>query len=331
MINIYLVVVILITVILAAFFSGSETAVVSCSKVRIRHKSKAGSSSARTIEWFLEKPEQFFSTVLVGTNISVIVCTASATALAVYLIGSSGPLAATVVMTIVLLIFSEVIPKSLFLYYADRIALLAAPGLKFFYYLLWPVVFPSMILVRGVLRAASHTGKSYSLLSSREELIYLYAAGKSTPLEQTESMIMDRVLRFKKLTLKDMMVPFEKVVAFPVNMVVEEAVDEANKYSYYRFPVVSPEGRRVLGIVSLFDLLGLDGAERLSKVMHPPLFADAGESVEKLLLRMKRESMHMAIILDDAGEVIGLVTLENILESVVGNIYSEHEALDLGK
>jgi len=328
-INFYLAVVIFLTMILAAFFSGSETAVVSCSKVRIRHRSKAGSRAARIVEWFLEKPEKFFSTVLVGTNVSVIVCTASATALAVYFLGSSGPVVATAVMTVVILVFSEVIPKSLFLHYADRIALLAAPGLKFFYYLLWPVVFPSMILVRAVLRLTGSEGRGYSLLSSREEIIYLYTAGKNIPVEQTESMIMDRILRFKKLNLRDIVIPFDRVVSFPVNMIVEDAIKEANKYSYYRFPVVSPDGEKVLGIISLFDLLGLDGAERLSRVMHPPLFARVDESVEKLLVRMKRESMHMAVIKDEEDRVIGIVTLENILESVVGNIYSEHEVLDM--
>ena len=140
---------------------------------------------------------------------------------------------------------------------------------------------------------------------------------------------MDRVLKFERVSIKDIMVPAEKVVTFPVTASVDEVIEEANKYSYYRFPVMTPDGRKVIGIISFFDLLGLDGGERLSKVMHTPLFTRADESAERLLVRMKRESMHMAIVLDGDGNFAGIVTLENILESIVGNIYSEHEALYL--
>jgi len=328
--NFYLFVIIIVSIFLAAFFSGSETAVVSCSKVKVRHRSKAGSGSARTIEWFLSKPEQFFSTVLVGTNISVIICTASATALCVYFFQSKGALISTVVMTPVILILGEVIPKSVFLYYADRIALLSAPALKLFYYILFPIVFPSTLLVRMVMRAAGPEGRRGSLLSSREELIYLYATGKRDGmLQPQESLIMDRVLRFERVSIKDIMVPADRVIAFPVTASVDEVIEEANKYSYYRFPVMTPDGKKVIGIISFFDLLGLDGGERLSRVMHTPLFTSVDESAERLLIKMKRESMHMAIVLDRHSNFAGIVTLENILESIVGNIYSEHEALDL--
>ena len=123
------------TVLAAGFFAGSETALVSCSKVRMRDLVKRGSWRGRVLERLLESPEKFFSIVLVGTNLSVVVCTATATAMAVSRFGQAGALVATVVMTPVLLILGEVIPKSAYLYHADHIALVVSPFLRLAYFI----------------------------------------------------------------------------------------------------------------------------------------------------------------------------------------------------
>ena len=104
-----------------------------------------------------------------------------------------------------------------------------------------------------------------------------------------------------------------------------EAIEEANRHTYSRFPVLAPRDQQVVGIVSLFDLLGLDGGEKLGSVMHPPFFSKDGEQAEKLLLRMKEEALHMAIVEDVRGEKLGIITLENILESIVGDIQDEYD------
>ena len=105
----------------------------------------------------------------------------------------------------------------------------------------------------------------------------------------------------------------------------QAVIDEANKHTYSRFPVVSPRGERVVGIISLFDLLGLDGGEKLGSVMQSPLFAHEGESAEKLLLMMKEEALHMAVVEGDGKQALGIVTLEDLLENIVGDITSEYE------
>ncbi|OQX85088.1 MAG: hypothetical protein B6D63_03025 [Candidatus Latescibacteria bacterium 4484_7] len=322
----YLLIIIIVTIVLEAYFAGSETAVVSCSKLRLRYKAKKGSRAAMKVESFLRRPEQFFSTVLVGTNISVIICTASATALAVRLFDHSGALISTVVMTPVLLVFGEVIPKSIFLYHADKIAIIVAPVLDFFYYILWPIVFPANLLVHAFLKVSRAAEWKTNLLSSREELVYLYSVGKANgALERRERIIMDRIFSFESVKLRDVMIPADRVVSFPVNSTVDEVVEKANKYSYYRFPITTPDGSRVVGVVSLFDLLGLDGGEKLSSVMHQPKFVSSDDSAERVFLDMKGQSIHMAVVTDEDGAYIGIVTLENILESIVGRIYSEYE------
>jgi CBS domain containing-hemolysin-like protein len=104
---------------------------------------------------------------------------------------------------------------------------------------------------------------------------------------------------------------------------VDDVIAEANRHTYSRFPVVSPGDGRVAGIVSLFDLLGLDGGEELASVMHPPLFVKESETAERLLVTLKNEAMHMAVVTGEHGEMRGIVTLETILQSVVGDIRSE--------
>jgi putative hemolysin len=318
--------IIIATMLLTGFFAGSETAVISCSKVRLRHKAARGVKRAHILERLLENPELFFSVVLVGTNIAVIVCTAAATALSVRLFGESGVLVATVVMTPLLLIAGEVVPKSAFLYHADRVSLLAAPLLRFFLYLLYPIVVPAMLLTRFLLLVTGSREKRFSLLNSREELIYLYRRGKEEGMvERRERLIINRVFAFGEVRAKELMIPFERVVSVPVTASIDQIIEEANKHTYSRYPVLSGSGGEVVGVISMFDLLGLDGGEKISEVMHEPLFALDEEPAGKLLVRMKDEALHMAIVVDGAGDTKGILTLENILENIVGDIENEYD------
>ena len=318
-------VIIAVTVILAAFMAGSETAVVSCSKVRLHTKAKTGQWRARILERLINSPEHFFSVVLVATNLAVVICTAAATALAVSWFGSSGAAIATAVMVPILLIFGEVIPKSVFLYHADRVATVVAPVLQMVAYVLWPLVWPATLLVRLLLRVIGAREKRFNILSTREELIHLYRIGKKEgALERRERLIIDRVFRFESVRARDLMVPAHRVVSIPSTASVDEVVAEANKHTYSRFPVISATDGRVVGIVSLFDLLGLDGGEKLTSVMHRPTLAKENDTAEKLLVSMKDQPMHVAIVVGDRGEMRGLVTLETILENIIGDINSDY-------
>jgi CBS domain containing-hemolysin-like protein len=321
-------VLVLVMLVLSAFFSGSETAVVSCSKVRLRHRAELGSWRARVLERMLASSEHFFSVVLVGTNISVIVCTASATALAVSLFGSSGAVIATVVMTPLILIIGEVIPKSAFLYHADRVSLISAPLLRFMSFVLWPLVWPATLLAQSLLRLSGARGSRYSLISSREELIYLYRRGRTEgATERRERLIIDRIFRFRNVRASDLMVPRDHVVSFPVTASVGEVIAEANKHTFSRFPITSPDGGRIVGVISLFDLLGLDGGEPLDSFMQAPFLAGEDDSAESLLLMMKEISIHLAVVIGSDGAFLGIVTLENVIESVVGDIANEYEEM----
>jgi len=247
-----------------------------------------------------------------------------ATGLAVTLFGSSGAAVATAVMVPVLLIVGEVIPKSVFLYHADRVSTAIAPFLQLLAYLLWPLVMPATLLVRGLLRAVGAGGHRFSILSTREELIYLYRMGKTeSALERGERLVIDRVFRFENVRVRDLMIPMERVVSIPVTASVDEVVAAANRHAYSRFPVVSADDGRVVGIVSLFDLLGLDGGEKLTSVMHKPRITKESESAERLLVAMKDDPVHMAVVTDDRGEMRGIVTLEDILQNIIGDIYKE--------
>ena len=318
--------VIIVAVLLTAFMAGSETAVVSCSKVRLHTRARAGQWRARILERLINSPEHFFSIVLVATNLAVVVCTVMATDLAIARFGRSGALIATAVLVPVLLIFGEVIPKSVFLYHADRVSMVIAPVLQLLAYILWPLVTPATLLVRVILRAAGARGKRFNILSTREELVYLYRTGKKEgALEHRERLIIDRVFRFESVRAMDLMIPMERVVSIPVTASVDEVVAVANKHTYSRFPIVSPADGRIVGIISLFDLLGLDGGEKLAAVMHKPLLTKDTETAERLLITMKDEAMHMAVVVGERGEARGIVTLETILENIIGDIDTDYQ------
>ncbi|MBN2184224.1 MAG: DUF21 domain-containing protein [Candidatus Krumholzibacteriota bacterium] len=305
---------------LAGFFSGSETALISCSKVKLRSRAKQGSWSARILEGLLQDPEKFFSIVLVGTNLSVIVCTAIATSLAVSRFGDSGPLIATVVITPLILVFGEVIPKSVYLDHADRISIIVAPFLKAFGILLWPVIMPVTLFTRLMTGRLKENEKSRYIISTREELIYLHWKGKaSDQAKKRETKIIDRVFRFGMIKASDLMVAVDRVVSFPVTASVEDVIEEVNRHPYSRYPLTSPGDGRIVGVISLFDMLGLDGGERLATIMQKPFFVDKDEFVKRLLLTMKEETDHLAIVMD-GKETVGIITLEDILENIVGEI-----------
>ncbi len=312
------------TIMLSGFFSGTETALISCNKIKLRSRAKRGSWRARVLEKFLVNPEQFFSIVLVGTNISVVACTATATALTVSIYHGSGALIATMVITPLLLVFGEVIPKSLFLYHADRISILVAPFLRLVSFLLWPVVMPVTYLARLLMGASGGEGGRYNILSTREELIHLYRRGRvSGSAEKRETKIIDRLFRFGIVRAADLMVPMNDVISFPVTASVDEVIEEADRHPYSRYPLISPENERVVGVIFLFDLLGLDGGERLATVMHKPFQVNRDEYAKRLLIRMKDDPDHFAVVVDDQGNALGIITLENILENIVGDIANE--------
>lgn len=322
------VVIIVITVLMSAFFSGSETAIVSCSRVKVRSQAKAGSFGARVLENLLESPEFFFSIVLVGTNLAIIACTAEATSLAIKFFGNAkGPFIATAVMTPLLLIFGEVVPKSAFLYHSDRVSIFVAPILRAISYILWPLIKPMAFLAEALSRLTGKNEFEADFITTREELIYLYRGGREEEdiIAERELRIIDSVFRFGVVKASDLMLPISEVVTFPYNASISQVVDAANKYPFSNYPLVSPDSGMVVGVISLFDLLGMDSGEKLTSLMHKPFLAREDELAEHLIVRMKGEPLHLAIVVDPKGNPKGIVTLENIIENIVGDIASEYE------
>lgn len=317
--------IIILSIFFSSFFSGSETALISCSKVKLRSMAKAGSWRARVAERLIESPERLFSVVLVGNNLVNVVCTVTATALAIRFFGESGVILATLVMTPVILILGEVVPKALYLYHADRFSIAVAPYVRIMFYLLWPVVMPVTGIARLIAGRSADEERKMNLIATREELIYLYSKGREKgETEKRETDMIDRVFNFGVMRAGDLMIPMEKVETFPVTSSVDEVRARADASSFSRYPLVSPESGRIVGVISLFDLLGLDGGERLSSVMHRPFTASADELAERLLIRMKDDPLHFAVVMNRDGEALGIVTLEDILENIVGDIATGH-------
>ncbi|MCK4538263.1 MAG: DUF21 domain-containing protein [Candidatus Krumholzibacteria bacterium] len=315
------IIIIVVTILLSAFFSGSETALISCSRIRMRNLAKHGSRRARMVERLLESPEQFFSIVLVGTNLAVIMCTITATALAIENFGQAGVLIATLVMTPLLLVFGEVVPKAVYLYHADRIAMFVAPLLKIIFYIMWPVVIPVTWLAERLTGSSDEEERKLNIISTREELIFLYNRGRDgASQEEFETKMIDRMFKFRVVRVRDLMVPMDDVVSFSAESSIDEIVAEVGNYPWSRFPIISPEDGSVAGIISTFDLLGLDGGELLSSVMHKPFFSRQDEYAERLLISMKKDPLHLAVVEDDDGRPLGIVTLEDVLENIIGDI-----------
>ncbi|MFO7915060.1 MAG: CNNM domain-containing protein [Candidatus Krumholzibacteriales bacterium] len=318
--------IIIIGLIMSGFFAGSETAVIACSRLRVKSEARSGSIRAGILEEWFNSPEFFFSIVLVGNSLANIACTAQATALAVRLFGNSGTLVAVIVMTPVILIFGEIIPKAVFLHYADNVSFNVAPVLKFFSYILFPLVKPVAMLGGLFSRISGQSEEAAGVISSREELLGLYMkGGEESDIARREQEIINKVFRFGVTRARDLMLPMHEVVSFSYDTPVSEVIETANRYPYSRYPLVSPESGRVVGVISLFDLLNVESGEKLTSLMHKPFYAGEDELAERVLVRIKSEPLHFAIVVGEEGVQKGILTLENIIESIVGDIASEYE------
>jgi putative hemolysin len=313
----------IVTFMLGAFYSGSETALIACNRIRIRHLADKGDKRAQLVLEFLDDPEYFLSAVLVGTNFAVIGCTTTVTAICTIHLGHRGDAIATVILVPAVLLFNEIIPKGFFLYYANRMALGSVYPLRALSTLFYPVIKFFSSIADQVTRVLPGKPPGRKLHLTMEELLFhIGDSGEAGLIPVETAVLAKRATELKDLKARDVMVPLADVVMAPYENTMEQFRKAFEVSGYSRLPVFRGDRENVVGIVSVHELIRLGSAEAVRKNLKPPYAISLDTPIVSVLFQMKEQGRHMGMI-RDRGMVVGMTTLEDILEKFVGAIADE--------
>jgi Mg2+/Co2+ transporter CorB len=320
--------VLIFLILLSAFFSGSETGLVSLNRYRLRHLVKSRHRGAARAAKMLERPDRLIGIILLGNNFANILASAVATIIAMRLYGEAGIAVATGGLTLAILIFAEVTPKTLAVLHPERIAfpatLLLSPLLKLFY----PLVWLTNTAANGLLRLGGvKVDKSTSQELSSEELrMVVTEAGAMIP--RRHQQMLTNILDLEKVTVDDIMIPRNELVGINMDDDWDDIVKQLTNSQHTRMPVYHTDVNNVVGMIHVRNTLGLltqkeATKEDFSQWVRSAYFVPEGTPLNKQLLQFQHEKRRSALVVDEYGDVQGLVTLEDILEEIVGEFTTD--------
>ncbi|MGH1474907.1 HlyC/CorC family transporter [Yersinia proxima] len=320
-----LIIILVIMVVVSAYFSASETGMMTLNRYRLRHLSKQGNRSARRVEKLLRRPDRLISLVLIGNNLVNILASALATIVGIRLYGNAGVAIATGVLTFVVLIFAEVMPKTIAALYPERVAFPSSVLLAPLQKIMLPLVWLLNTITRGLMRLCGIRGNVHSSDAvSKDELRSIVNESHSQISRRNQDMLIS-VLDLEKVTVSDIMVPRNEVVGIDIN-------DDWK--SIMRQLTHSPHGRIVLYRQSLDDAIGMlrvreayrlmtekkeFNKENLLRAADEIYFIPEGTPLNVQLVKFQRNKEKVGMIVDEYGDIQGLVTVEDILEEIVGD------------
>ncbi len=319
-------VIFIVLLLLEGFFSGSEIAIVSIDPKKLKYKADSGVRGAKLALYFLERPEYLLSITLLGTDICVISNTALLTAFLLYTLGSHGEIVSICLLPPVLLIFGEIIPKTLFRRYANQIAPYLSYGIKGASIILSPLVLIFSNITRLILRISGGSFKKMPFFT-REELKFLIQKDeKEIELTHKERMLLTRLFTFTETDVKRAMIPLIEVASISDKATVSEAIELFHRYRYTRLAVYHERVDNIIGIIHSFDFIDPpDLKSSIRPFIRSVQFVPETKPVHELLREMQQLRQPLAVVVDEYGGAVGIVTIEDLLEEIMGEIIDEDE------
>ncbi|MFS8543176.1 MAG: CNNM domain-containing protein [Limnochordales bacterium] len=315
-------------VLASAFFSGSEVALLSANRLRLRHLSEQGNRRARAVLDLLEYPQRMITTILVGNNIVNIAASTIATAVAIDLWGARGATIAAIGMTIIVLVFGEVLPKSIASHRAVPVATAVGGPIAFLAKVLTPVTFLLNALSSGIIRLLGGDPSAKPTVTPEEIRTIVSLGQEQGVLDEQEHDLIHRVFEFGETTVGEIMVPKVDIVGAPRTMTLEEIAELFAQHPYSRLLVYEGSLDNVIGAVHIKDLIRAQqlGGKTLDDIIRPVLFVPETLPIERAFARMKALRISIAVILDEWAQTLGMVTMGDIIEEIVGELWDEHDA-----
>lgn len=328
--------ILVVLVLLSAFFSGSETGLISLNRYRLRHMAKGGHAGAMRASELLKRPDRLIGLILLGNNFVNILASAIATIIALRLLGDDGIMVATMLLTVVVLIFAEITPKTLAALHPERFAfpatLFLRPLLRALYPLVWLLnTIPNALL--RLLRVSQEDMASHSL-SSEELRTVVNEAGAMIPRRHQKMLL--SILDLERVTVEDIMVPRSEIVGIDLDDDWDTIETQLRTSQHTRLPVYRGDIHNVLGFLHLRNVLALRRQHELSRedlesLIRETYFIPEGTALNTQLLHFQRQRRRIGMVVDEYGDIQGLVTLDDILEEIVGEFTTDpsHSSKDI--
>ena len=314
-------------IVISAFFSSSETSMMALNRYRLRHQAKSGHRGAKRAMELLARPDKLIGTILIGNNLVNILATAIATSVFTRLYGDAGLAYATAALTVVILIFAEVTPKTIAALYPEKVAFPASLVLQPLLWLLSPFVWMVGSVSNGLARLVgveATAGSDAEHLAPEELRSVVFESGALLPTKHKGMLL--NVLDLDQATVEDIMIPRNEVIGVDIENSAEEILEQLSASSYTRLPVYEGDINRVVGILHLRRaaqiLRGGPEAfspEQLKDYTNEPYFVPEATPLPTLLMNFQKKKRRMGLVVDEYGEVMGIVTLEDLLEEIVGD------------
>ena len=320
--------IIIACMIISAFFSASEMSFSSLNRVRVKSMADQGDSRAQLVLRMLDGYDDLLSTILVGNNVVNILCSSMATVLFIGLLGDAqGPGVATIVTTVVVLIFGEISPKSIAKESPEAFAMATAPVLHVLVKIFRPINW-LFGLWKKLLSRIIRSGGEQSITEA-ELLTYIDEVEQGGAIDAQEGSLIRSAIGFTDLEVQDIFTPRIEIVSISTEMTSEEIEHVFLDSGYSRLPIHNGDIDQVNGILYQKDFYRyvLHGQQTLETVIRPALFASKHKKIGELLKELQREKQHIAVVIDEFGCTAGLVTMEDILEEIVGDIWDEYDTV----
>lgn len=320
------VLIIIFCVLFSGYFSATETAFSSLNRIRVKNLAEKGDKKAKLVLDLLENFDSLLSTILIGNNIVNIACASVATLLFVRLLGEEqGPSVATLVITIVVLVFGEVTPKSIAKENPEKFAMFAAPFLNLLMIILTPFNF-LFIQWKKLVSRIFHTETEHSI-TEEELLTIVEEAEQEGRIDEQESSLIRSAIEFSEQEAIDILTPRIDIVGVPYDATKEEIAAVFTDTNYSRLPVYKETMDHIVGIIYQKDFYNVvyDKGGNIESIIRPALYITESKKIGELLQELQHKKSHIAIVLDEYGGTTGIVTLEDILEELVGEIWDEHD------
>lgn len=320
--------ILVILILLSAFFSSAETSLTTANRIRIMNLAEEGSKRAAIMLKVIDDSGKMLSAILIGNNIVNILASSLATVLATRLLGNKGVGIATGVLTLLILVFGEITPKTLATIYSEKIGLLYAPVIYYLMIVLTPVIFIVNKLSLGFLKILRVDPNDKNDAMTENELrTIVNVSHEDGVIESEERQMIYNVFDFGDSLAKDIMVPRVDMIFAHVDATREELIEIFKKEKFTRLPVYEESTDDVIGILNIKDLLLYEnGMEfHVRDILRGAYFTYEYKKTSELMIDMKQDSNNLAIVLDEYGATAGLITLEDLLEEIVGEIRDEYD------
>lgn len=333
--SIFSIIIIALSIVFIAILASAESSFIAVNKIRIRSLVEKGDSRAKAVQKLLDEHDKLFSAVILSGNLFTILATSIGTVLALRYFGEDGIIIATIIMTFLTVVFGELAPKTFAVTYSEKVSLLLAKPVAFYIRLISPLVWIFKVTSNLIIRMLGGKKKPISPFVTEEEIKTMINIGEEEgTLEEEEKQMLHKVFAFGDKVVTEAMVPRTEIVSIPDDATVGDALKLVLEEGYSRYPVVKENIDSVIGILYVKDIVKqmaqgkIENYTPITEIVREAYYIPENKMVTELLDEMQKNKFQIAIVMDEYGGTAGLITLEDIMEEIVGGLQDEFEAME---